>query len=290
VIDGTFSFVRGIGPARERQLLAARIRSWDEFPAEGVVLSPAIDESIRTEVVEMKRLLATRQWERIAARLPVREHWRFLPVLYDDLTFLDIETTADGIVTVIGLYDERRGPRSFVRGHNLGDFVQENATALVTFNGGPFDLPVLRRTFPGWRPPLHVDLRVVFRQLREGGGLKALEERLGIGRPPHLRGVGGLDAVTLWGTFRRNRDPRALQRLLEYNLYDAIQLRPLVEIACERLSRRRGRPWKPARRFLRGDILFDLSRVVDAIVEDAGRIEPDQFHDEERKTLRAGWG
>ncbi len=288
MIDGTFAFVRGIGPARARELRSLGIRCWNDFPSTGLVLSFPLDVRIREGIAEFRALFDARRWEDIAARLPAREHWRFYPHLVEEMTFLDIETTTDGSVTVIGLYDEAAGPRLYVRGHNLGDFVTERPRALMTFNGAAFDLPVLQRTFPGWEAPLHIDLRVVFRQLRESGGLKALEDRFGFGRPDHLKGVNGLTAIGLWQSFRRTRDARALRLLLEYNMYDAVQLRSLAEHACERLSIRTGRPWAPAHPFVRGDVLFDISRAVETVVDRAGCIEPEQFHDEERRSLRSG--
>lgn len=288
MIDGTFAFVKGVGPSRERELYGLGIRGWDDFPSEGSVLSNVLDERIRQGIADMRPLIRNRQWETILARLPVREHWRLFPHVENETTFLDIETTSSGAITVIGLYDEEKGPRLYVRGHNLGSFVNERMRAVMTFNGGSFDLPVIERTFPGWKAPLHIDMRTVFRQLRERGGLKAIEDRLGIGRPHHLKGVGGADAVKLWQRFRYSRDASALSHLLEYNLYDCIQLRSLAQIACERLARRTGREWTPPKPFERGDILFDVSRAVQAIVKGASRIEPDEFHPEERRSLRAG--
>ncbi len=291
MIDGTFAFVKGIGPARERQLWAKGIACWDDYPAQGTVLSKAVDDQIRTGIERMRTLVSERRFTEIAGLIPVREHWRFFPHVQDHACYLDIETTQDGQVTVIGVYDPVRGPRVYVRGHNLGDFVREPAPlAMITFNGESFDLPILERTFAEWQPPeLHLDLRVVLGQLGERGGLKAIEERLGIGRPQHLRGVDGLGAINLWNEFKFRRSSSALRQLLEYNLYDVIQMRSLAELACARLAQRGGRSWQPEHPFLRGDILLDITRTVDAIVSEARRIEPDTFHDEERHSLRVGW-
>lgn len=289
MIDGTFCLVPGLGPMRERQLFELGIRRWDDFPATGLVLSKALDAKVREALVGARRLLDEQRWTELGALLPVREHWRLLSRLEGEATYLDIETTADGRVTVIGLWDAVQGPRLYVRGLNLGDFLQESLTTVVTFNGGSFDLPVLRRTFPRWRfSGLHVDLRTVMGRLGERGGLKAIEQRLGFGRPEHLLGVNGADAITLWESFRRLRSPHPLRQLLEYNLYDVVQMRSVAQVACERLATRTGRQWQPTDAFLRGDVLVDLTRCVESITANAARIEPDAIDDEERRPLRLG--
>ena len=117
-------------------------------------------------------------------------------------------------------------------------------------------------------------MRNVFRLLDERGGLKAIEERLGFGRPAHLKGVSGTDAIVDWNSFRRSRDVKALWRLLEYNLYDVVQMRSLAEVACERLAQRSGRIWVPRERFHRGDILVDMGIVDRRAVEEAYRLNP----------------
>ena len=71
-----------------------------------------------------------------------------------EAAFLDIETDGGDTVTAIAVLD-RSGPRVFLRGRDLGDFqaASRDWKLLVTFNGLSFDVPVLRRAFPGWRPP-----------------------------------------------------------------------------------------------------------------------------------------
>ncbi len=289
MIDGTFAGISGIGPAREKELLLMGIRAWADFPASGEVLSPGLDRRIREAIAQRMDWLETGDWHALAGALPTREHWRLLPHLEAQACYLDIETGWDGRTTVIGCYDPARGPRLYVRGWNLGDFVREPPPELlVTFNGASFDLPVLRRTFPAWRaPPLHVDLRVVTRQLDERGGLKAIEARMGLARPDHLDGVDGGDALVLWERFLRGRDATALAKLAEYNLYDVVQLRSVAQIAAERLAARSGRSWSPAQPFRRGDVLYDMTRCVAELVAQSGRMTPDQLHDEERHVLRS---
>lgn len=288
MIDGTFAFVRGIGPAREKQLRSLGIHRWSDFPEEGEVLSPALDRLIRASLTKVSAVLDEGRWDELWEIFPSRERWRFIPSIEAEACYLDIETTFDGQVTVIGCYDERHGPRLYVRGHNLGDFVRERApAAYVTFNGASFDLPVLERTFPGWTPEApHLDLRQVAWCLKEGGGLKAIEARWGLERPIHLQGLGGAEAPMLWRAFSRTGDEASLRRLLEYNLYDVVQLRMVARIAYERLASKQGGKGRLSSSFDRGDVLADMSRTVESVVKRAARIDPDAFHEEERRSIR----
>ena len=102
------------------------------------------------------------------------------------------------------------------------------------------------------------------KRLGMGGGLKEIEDSLGVGRPPHLRGVNGWDAVLLWRAYKARGDIEALRFLVEYNLYDAFQLRAVADRAFNRAAERlhwpdRVQPWD------RGVVLYDLSRLLLAL-------------------------
>ena len=93
--------------------------------------------------------------------------------------YLDIETSGydqwTNDITVIGIYDGQT-VQSFVNGKNLEQF--ETAIAkydlVITFNGSSFDLPFIRRSFPGISlPEGHIDLRFVLKKMGLSGGLKA---------------------------------------------------------------------------------------------------------------------
>jgi uncharacterized protein YprB with RNaseH-like and TPR domain len=147
--------------------------------------------------------------------------------------YLDIETCANGDVTVVGIYREDRGLCQLVGGQ-ISDVsvweALEGVDTLCTFNGDRFDLPILERR-------LRVNLRQQFASLdllrecrRAGlkGGLKRMEERFGISR--NTRGMGGWDALQLWARYENDGDQEALRVLLEYNREDVMNLLQLERI------------------------------------------------------------
>ena len=265
MLTASFRHIRGIGAMRERQLWLRGVLSWDALPS-GEVLAERLDGKLRAGVAESRERFGAGDLDYFARALPETEHWRLLPHLVDQAGFVDVETAED--VTVIGVLDAE-GARSFVRGRDLDEFPARAAhwRAVVTFNGTAFDLPNLRRLFPGWRPPAaHVDLCVLLRRLGEAGGLKQIEPRLGLHRPPHLAPLSGTDAVWLWHA-QRQGDRGAMRRLLEYNLHDAFHLRPIAEIAYNRMIRRARMPAPELPVTDRGALLYDVSKAVERALQ-----------------------
>lgn len=259
MITATFRHIGGIGPMRERQLWLSGVRSWNDLPA-GEILSPRLDGKLRAGVLLSAERLAAGDLAFFGRALPQTEHWRLLPQVLDGAAYLDIEAAYERI-TVIGVLDQgglaSLSPAAFLAR-------ARGWTALVTFNGAAFDLPILRRVFPGWEPPaVHVDLKQVYQRLHEKGGLKQLEPRAGFFRPPHLSALTGADAVALWEMKQRG-DVAALRRLVEYNLYDVFHLKPLAELGYNRLLKRTGMPAPELAVTDRGAMLYDVSKAVEA--------------------------
>lgn len=203
------------------------------------VLSALKDRHVRDELERSLDRLGDIRF--FVQRLKSGELWRLFDHFKANTAYLDIETNGgwDGFeeVTVIGLHDGL-GTKTFVNGVNLEDFETEVSAydLLVTFNGSCFDLPCLRRAFPGISlPPAHIDLRFVLKRLGFSGGLKAIEKRMGLLREGGITGLNGLDAVRLWAEYRQLGNASALERLISYNEADVVNLRPLMEIVYKRM-------------------------------------------------------
>jgi uncharacterized protein YprB with RNaseH-like and TPR domain len=156
--------------------------------------------------------------------------------------YLDVETTgldkACDSLTVVGAYDGKEVVQ-LVRGINLSheelECLVEEAEQIVTFNGKNFDVPFIQHKFPGviLDGIPHKDLMEVGWKNGMRGGLKELERQLGIDRGEELN---GMDAIQLWEEYKEAGKLSSLNRLLEYNREDVVNLKKL-EYILERKSR-----------------------------------------------------
>ncbi|WNG27010.1 hypothetical protein F0U62_25585 [Cystobacter fuscus] len=268
MVRRTFQLIPGVGPWKEKDLWARGIHTWEDFPESGVVLGQKVDGLARQRLAMAREALAHGNLATLAAMIPPREHWRLYPEFARDALYFDIETNGnqEQEPTVVALFDAD-GLRVFILGRNMDELPEAMAQRRlwVTFNGSCFDVPVLRQYF-GKRfptPEAHIDLRFVCRRLGMGGGLKELEDKLGLGRPPHMKGVNGWDAVLLWRAYLARGDVEALRFLVEYNLYDSFQLRALMDTAYNRALddlNMDGVARLPV--FERGEVLYDVSRLI----------------------------
>jgi hypothetical protein len=149
--------------------------------------------------------------------------------------YLDIETSWDQGIKVVGVYVPGRGTRQLVDGEITDVAVArlvQGTRRLYTFNGERFDLPLIERH-------LRLDLRQIApshdllhdcRSLGLRGGLKVIERHLGIGRT--FPEVDGRMAMTLWRRYETLGDRDALTLLLAYNREDIENL----EILRHRLA------------------------------------------------------
>jgi uncharacterized protein YprB with RNaseH-like and TPR domain len=89
---------------------------------------------------------------------------------------------------------------------------------------------------------IHIDLCPALKRLGYRGGLKRIEQQLGIARPPEVEGLSGFDAVRLWRQWRRKNDAAALEQLLAYNREDIENLSLLLAFVYGGLKTASGFP------------------------------------------------
>ncbi len=245
MLRSTFLHLSGVGPWTETQIWRLGIRDWNEFRRRPDL--PGVSAARKTrwdfELDRAEAALGDRAADWFARRLPTAEHWRLYPEFRAETAYLDIETTSlspyQGMVTVVAVHAGGR-TRSFVAGDNLEELPAYlgRFRVLVTFNGVFFDVPFLRVAFPEWTPPAaHIDLRFVLRRLGYAGGLKRIEQELGLGDRTGVEGIRGLDAVRLWHEWRSGRR-ESLDLLVEYNRADTANLEPLLEFSSTEMGRR----------------------------------------------------
>ncbi len=249
----TFQMIPGIGPARERELWVSGITDWSKIPLPLLCqrpswLSGAHEERLAEAIRRLENALSEGALNVLVRALPARERWRLHRTLLNRTVFLDIETdgTRDAVPTVVSLLHGNT-IELFAAGRNMDELPDALAKWPVwtSFGGVRCDEPWLRAAFPQLpRPELHFDLCPFARSLGFKGGLKALEERLGLIRPDAVRGMNGRDAVFLWARWRDQGNRNALKRLCEYNIYDTVQLRPLAaalfNMAIDQIGRESG--------------------------------------------------
>ena len=266
MIRSSFRIAPGVGPWLESRLWDSGVRRWDDLAAgPAAVLPGPVEARLRAAIARAREALAAGDAEALAAMLPRAERWRLYGVFADGAAFLDVETDGDAL-TAIGFLDAR-GPRLLLAGRDLERFPEEARgwKLLVTFNGLSFDVPVLRKAFRGWRPPrAHVDLRRLWARLGHEGGLKLLEAVTGVGRPSHLAGLCGRDAVRLWRAWQAG-DAAALRLFAEYNLHDAVNLRTLMDLGYNRMIERLRLPAAPVPVRERGDVRYDVTKLLLAL-------------------------
>ncbi|MHC4623006.1 MAG: ribonuclease H-like domain-containing protein [Planctomycetota bacterium] len=148
--------------------------------------------------------------------------------------YLDIETTglsgyyAD--LTVVGVCLERGRQCKIIQ--LVGEQITarrviaavRKAKTLYTYNGARFDLPFIKA---GLGLDLteyvnHKDLMYECWRQNLYGGLKSVEEKLGIARA--TRGIDGRMAVKLWYDYENYGNKKSLALLLEYNKEDVLNL------------------------------------------------------------------
>ncbi len=248
MLQSTFCHVPGLGLQTERRLWDAGCLTWEDLlePDSSWPLGSRQSSEVLRQIELSQRALEEGVHQHFATLLGSRHAWRAWPEFQDRAVCLDIET--DGrqdpdSITMVGLYDGQEFI-CLTPDDGLASFpdIISRWGMVVTFYGGGFDLPMLRKAFPQVRlDQIHFDLCPAFRQLGVRGGLKKIEVEMGLQRPEEAEGLTGWDAVLLWRRHLRG-DPNALRILTAYNREDVVNLWVLANIAYEKLRKSVGFP------------------------------------------------
>ena len=240
MLDSTYIHCPGVGPKTERKIWDVGARTWSQYLSGRAdwPLSSRMRAAIEPMVELSQSRLEERDYAWFAAHVPQREHWRAFPLFSDNIAYLDIETTGgmeSDDLTVVGMYEGAEF-RQFVKGRDLHLFPEavRDKAMVVTFFGSGFDLPFLRHALGMDFPQLHVDLCFLLKRLGLSGGLKRIEDKLGIDRSEETRGLSGWDAVRLWRMYSSGNE-RALEVLLTYNREDVLHMENLLHWAYPRM-------------------------------------------------------
>lgn len=230
MIDQSFLFLPRLGRKGEKNIWIQGISAWREFlQTEDVKgIGRARKLLYNRKILEMQTALDGDDLSYIGKVWPQTEMWRFYTRYREECCFLDIEINGAGQVIVVGISDYYT-TWQFVKGVNLSkreiDGVLSRYKVVITFNGGAFDLPKLRKKLDVVFEGLHIDLKPLCVNLGLVGGLKEIERILKLGRPSHLQG----NPVNLWRAFWASGDKEYLDLLLAYNGEDCENLKMVME-------------------------------------------------------------
>ncbi len=240
MIRRCFSVFRGVGGQTQKNLSGLGVKDWRMYLEMRNVIKIPVSKlaCIDNQIHAWMEALETQDAGFFAKHLAGSEHWMLYEEFGQCVRYLDIETSGlragRDDVTVVGVFDGRVF-HSLVRDRGLSTQSLQRALdgckLLVTFFGSVFDVPVLRRAFPNVDFDLpHFDLCFAARKLGLRGGLKVIEKMVGIERQADICRLDGLEAVRLWQRYQSLGDKEALERLVEYNRADTVNLERLARI------------------------------------------------------------
>lgn len=232
MLTKTFCHIPCISVTRELRLWSSGLLSWEAVSQSNALpLSRRTAATLSTHISESFEQLEKRQPTYFAELLSSNQHWRLFSDFRESVAYLDIETTGLGYgdsITTIAIYDGS-SIRHYVKNVNLDEFKKDiqEYRIIVTYNGKCSDVPFIESHFKITMRHVHLDLRFILKSLGYAGGLKACEKSMGIDRKG-LADVDGYFAVLLWNDFVRNKNPKALETLLAYNIQDVVNLETLL--------------------------------------------------------------
>ncbi len=243
MIENSFIFLKGFGYIKERKLWEQGILDWNDFLNTEKIKGISRKNKLKFDRMTKDAMTALDNKDIYFFKkyFPKKETWRMYPWLKEETIYLDIETDQFGKLLVISLYNGEF-VKTFVRNFNLEFYtikrILDNAKMIVTFNGSSFDILILKHYIKFKNDIIHFDLRPAFVRLGYNTSLKNIEKIFHIKRDDNIIDLRGKDALELWKFFKATGSKNALELIIKYNQYDAINLKVLAEIAYEKLKKK----------------------------------------------------
>jgi uncharacterized protein len=237
MIRKSFIFLEKIGKKSEENILNSGVRDWNKFLFADKIkgISARSKGYYNRKIKEAQQALVNEDSSYFIGKLPTAETWRLYGYFKEETGYLDIEVDSVGKIILVGISDYYNS-NFFVKGVNLDKNLLEKELLkyklIVTFNGGAFDLPKLRKQMGMVVKVPHLDLKPLCINLGLVGGLKEIEKKLDLKRPLHLKG----NPVDLWKAFHASQDREYLDLLMEYNTEDIENLKNVAEYVYKKLN------------------------------------------------------
>lgn len=243
LLKRTYQHIEGICPKKESLLWEEGAIDWEDTLSkiDYYAMPKSIKEALKVELPKSIYNYKSKNYNYFLKKFPTSILYRLYPFFVDKTVFLDIETTdiklSKSHITVIGCYNGK-DMKVFVYGKNENEFINyiKEYSLIVTFNGSCFDIPFLERYFGITIECAQIDLRFVLKDLGYTGGLKKIEQNVGISRGDDMDGVNGYTAVLLWNYYKKTKDKSAIESLIHYNLLDTVNLEYLLHLAYNKYA------------------------------------------------------
>ena len=230
MIRKSFIFLERIGKKKEQNIWQQDIEDWQDFLQISNVkgISSSKKSYYERKIGEAQEALLDDNSAYFIGKLPKVQIWRLYNYFKSDCCYLDIEINSQGKIILVGISDYY-STNIFVKGVNLYKSLIEielkKYKIVITFNGGAFDLPKLKKELKVNVNIPHIDLKPLCVNLGLKGGLKEVEKILDLRRPSHLYG----NPIDLWQAFHASGDREYLNLLIDYNKEDIENLRGVME-------------------------------------------------------------
>jgi uncharacterized protein len=231
MIHNSFIFLEKISTKKEQNIWKQNIHSWNSFIKKDKIKGISKEKKYQYNRILQQAQTHLNNNNLPFFNLPQKEMWRFYNFYKEECCYADIEVDSYGNIIVIGISDHYN-TNFFVKGVNLDNVQNEldKYKIIITFNGGAFDLPKMKKQLK-IQPPPHIDLKPLCVNINLKGGLKEIEKTLNLNRPSNLYG----NPVTLWKAFHASGDKEYLDLLLEYNREDVENLKHIADIVYQKM-------------------------------------------------------